>query len=235
MDFTHLPFSAMVSNRYLADRAKKISLKKDMGKTRAGKPFPQMNFVKTDAYELPNTSHFSIIDKEGSAISITSSIEFAFGSGVMVEGFLLNNQLTDFSFNPYRNSRAVLNRVEPRKRPRSAMSPTMVFDDNGELVIALGSPGGSRIVSYVAQTLIGMLDWDLDIQQAINLPKITNKNDYTALELGTQLASLKPELEKMGHKVKVRELNSGLHGFHLTGGKIVGGADPRREGVAVGE
>ncbi|MGJ8680193.1 gamma-glutamyltransferase [Paraglaciecola sp.] len=235
MDFTHLPFSAMVSYRYLQDRSKKIDLNKDMGRTRAGKPFPSMNFVKTSSYELPNTSHFSIIDKQGNAISVTSSVEFAFGSGLMVEGFLLNNQLTDFSFNPYRNSRAVLNRVEPNKRPRSAMSPTMVFNEDGELVMALGSPGGSRIISYVAQTIIGMLDWDLDIQQAINLPKITNRNDYTALEVNTQIAQLKTDLEKRGHKVKVRELNSGLHGFQINNGTIIGGADPRREGVAVGE
>ncbi|MCF2949011.1 gamma-glutamyltransferase [Paraglaciecola aquimarina] len=235
MDFTHLPFSAMVSYRYLKDRSKKIELNKDMGKTRAGKPFPQMNFVNADAYELPNTSHFSIIDKQGNAISVTSSIEFAFGSGLMVEGFLLNNQLTDFSFNPYRNSQAVLNRVEPNKRPRSAMSPTMVFNNKEQLVAALGSPGGSRIISYVAQTLIGMLDWGLDIQQAINLPKVTNRNDYTALESNTEIVELKGNLENRGHSVKVRELNSGLLGFEINNGKIVGGADPRREGVAVGE
>lgn len=234
-DFTHLPFSAMVSYRYLQDRAKKISLNKDMGRTSAGKPFPYMNFATADTYELPSTSHFSIIDKEGNAVSITSSVEFAFGSGIMVEGFMLNNQLTDFAFSPYRNNRAVLNRVEPRKRPRSAMSPTMVFDEKGELVIAIGSPGGSRIISYVAQTLIGVIDWGLNIQQAINLPKITNRNDYTALEQGTNLTSLEQGLINLGHKVKIRELNSGLHGFHIVDGKIAGGADPRREGVAVGD
>ncbi len=234
-DFTHLPFSAMLSNRYLEDRAKKISLTKDMGRTSAGKPFPHLNFARKGyTYELPSTSHFSIIDKQGNAVSITSSVEFAFGSGIMVEGFMLNNQLTDFAFNPYRNNKAVLNRAEPRKRPRSSMSPTMVFDQKGELVMAIGSPGGSRIISYVAQTLIGVIDWGLDLQQAINLPKITNRNDYTALEKGTSAESLQQGLQKLGHKVQIRELNSGLHGFHIVGDKIVGGADPRREGVAVG-
>lgn len=234
-DFTNLPFSAMLSYRYLQDRAKKISIQKDMGRTVAGKPFPSMNYSKGNTFELPNTSHFSIIDKQGNAVAMTSSIEFAFGSGVMIEGFLLNNQLTDFSFTPYRSSRAVLNRVQPKKRPRSAMSPTMVFNQDEELVMAIGSPGGSRIVSYVAQTLIGVLDWGLNIQQAINLPKITNRNDYTALEKGTDIVNLQVDLEKMGHKVKIIDLNSGLHGIHISPEAITGGADPRREGIAVGK
>lgn len=233
-DFSQLPFSALLSKRYLADRSRKISLDKDMGKTLAGKPFPISNFSKGKSFEQPNTSHFSIVDKEGNAVSMTTSIEFAFGSGVMVDGFLLNNQLTDFSFNPYRYNDPVLNRVEPKKRPRSAMSPTMVFDGEGQLTLVLGSPGGSRIVSYVAQTIMGVLDWGLDIQQAINLPKVTNRNDYTALEKGTVIEELKPMLEKMGHKVQIRDLNSGLHGIQLIDGVLVGGADPRREGVAVG-
>ena len=233
-DFSQLPFSAMISKRYLADRSRKISADRDMGKTLAGKPFPIMNFSEGNTFEQPNTSHFSIVDKEGNAVSMTTSIEFAFGSGVMVDGFLLNNQLTDFSFNPYRNNEPILNRVEPNKRPRSAMSPTMVFDGEGQLTLVLGSPGGSRIVSYVAQTILGVLDWGLDIQQAINLPKVTNRNDYTALEKGTEIEELKPTLEKMGHKVQIIDLNSGLHGIQLTNGVLIGGADPRREGVAVG-
>tara|TARA_R110000751_G_scaffold91266_3_gene178870 strand:+ start:48396 stop:50174 length:1779 start_codon:yes stop_codon:yes gene_type:complete len=233
-DFSQLPLSALLSTRYLSERARKINNEKDMGKVLAGKPFPIMNFSKGNTFEQPNTSHFSIVDKEGNAVSMTTSIEFAFGSGVMVEGFLLNNQLTDFSFNPYRGNKPVLNRVEPNKRPRSAMSPTMVFDEEGQLTLVLGSPGGSRIVSYVAQTLMGVLDWDLDIQEAINLPKVTNRNDYTALEKGTVIEELKPILEKMGHKVQVIDLNSGLHGIQLNKGGLIGGADPRREGVAVG-
>jgi gamma-glutamyltranspeptidase/glutathione hydrolase len=233
-DFSHLPYSALLSKRYLSDRARKISLDKDMGRILAGKPFPMTHFSKGKTHEQPNTSHVSIVDKEGNAVSMTTSIEFAFGSGVMVDGFLLNNQLTDFSFNPYRYNDAVLNRVEANKRPRSAMSPTMVFDDEGQLTLVLGSPGGSRIISYVAQTIMGILDWGLDIQQAINLPKVTNRNDYTALEKGTAIEGLKPVLEKMGHNVQIRDLNSGLHGIQLTDGLLIGGADPRREGVAVG-
>jgi gamma-glutamyltranspeptidase/glutathione hydrolase len=233
-DFSHIPFSALLSKRYLAERSRKISVNTDMGKTLAGKPLSMKSFSKGKTFEQPNTSHFSIVDKEGNAVSMTTSIEFAFGSGLMVDGFLLNNQLTDFSFNPYRYNQPVLNRVEPNKRPRSAMSPTMVFDEAGQLALVLGSPGGSRIVSYVAQTILGVLDYGLDIQQAINLPKVTNRNDYTALEKGTAMEDLKPMLEKMGHKVQIRDLNSGLHGIQLVDGVLIGGADPRREGVAVG-
>jgi gamma-glutamyltranspeptidase/glutathione hydrolase len=157
-----------------------------------------------------------------------------FGSGVMVEGFLLNNQLTDFSLAPSKNGYQALNRVEPNKRPRSSMSPTMLFNEKGELELIIGSPGGSRIINYVAQTIINVVDFDMDIQQAINAPRITNRNDYTALEKGTVLTELKVDLERQGHDVRVLDLNSGLHGIQLIDGKLIGGADPRREGVAVG-
>ena len=233
-DFSHLPFGALISQSYLSDRAKQINLEKDMGRAGAGQPFPTFDFADDNAYELPNTSHFSIVDQEGNAISMTTSIEFAFGSGVFVEGFLLNNQMTDFSLVPYRHNRPVLNRIEPRKRPRSAMSPTMVFDKSGNLSLVLGSPGGSRIIDYVAQTLIGVLDWNLDIQQAINLPHITNRNDYTALEKDTAAERLAPQLKAKGHEIKIIDLNSGLHGIQIQNGVLIGGADPRREGVAVG-
>ena len=153
----------------------------------------------------------------------------------MVGGFLLNNQMTDFSFIPSKNGYPTANRIEPYKRPRSAMSPTMVFDESGDLEFVVGSPGGSRIISYVAQTLIGVIDWGLDMQQAINLPKITNRNDYTALERGTPVAEIKGPLEALGHTVKTVDLNSGLHGIQIKEGKLIGGADPRREGIAVGK
>jgi gamma-glutamyltranspeptidase/glutathione hydrolase len=135
--------------------------------------------------------------------------------------------LTDFSFNLYKSNEPVLNRVESNKLPRSAMSPTMIFDTEGQLSLVLGSPGGSRIVSYVAQTIMGVLDWGLDIQQAINLPKVTNRNDHTSLEKGTQIERLKPMLEKMGNKVQIRDLNSGLHGIQIIVGVLIGGAEPR--------
>ncbi|AFV85789.1 gamma-glutamyltransferase [Alteromonas mediterranea] len=233
-DFTNLPFAAMINTAYLERRAESISVDKEWRRKRAGNPYADANLALGKSMELPNTSHVSIVDKEGNAVSMTTSIEFMFGSGIMVEGFLLNNQLTDFSFSPTKNRFPVPNRVEPGKRPRSAMSPTMVFDKEGNLEVVVGSPGGSRIVSYVAQTLIGVLDFGLDIQQAINLPKITNRNDYTALEKGTPIAELEAPLKALGHNVKVVDLNSGLHGIQFKSGKLIGGADPRREGIAVG-
>ena len=233
-DFTNLPFAAMINTAYLERRAESISVDKEWRRKRAGNPYADANVALGTSMELPNTSHVSIVDKEGNAVSMTTSIEFMFGSGIMVEGFLLNNQLTDFSFSPTKNRFPVPNRVEPGKRPRSAMSPTMVFDKEGNLKVVVGSPGGSRIVSYVAQTLIGVLDFGLDIQQAINLPKITNRNDYTALEKGTPIAELEAPLKALGHNVKVVDLNSGLHGIQFKSGKLIGGADPRREGIAVG-
>ncbi len=233
-DFTNLPFAAMINTAYLERRAESISVDKEWRRKRAGNPYADANVALGTSMELPNTSHVSIVDKEGNAVSMTTSIEFMFGSGIMVEGFLLNNQLTDFSFSPTKNRFPVPNRAEPGKRPRSAMSPTMVFDKEGNLEVVVGSPGGSRIVSYVAQTLIGVLDFGLDIQQAINLPKITNRNDYTALEKGTPIAELEAPLKALGHNVKVVDLNSGLHGIQFKSGKLIGGADPRREGIAVG-
>lgn len=233
--FTPLPFAALINQTYLSGRAEQIVKDKDLGKVRPGEPFITASVGIDTALELPNTSHISIVDDQGNAISMTSSIEFAFGSGLMVEGFLLNNQLTDFSLHPSPNNRPAMNRVEPKKRPRSAMSPTMVFDKDNNLLLVIGSPGGSRIVSYVAQTIIGVLDWGLDVQQAINLPKVTNRNDYTALEKGTAAQNYQEQFERWGHDVKVIDLNSGLHGIMLKDGKLIGGADPRREGVAVGD
>lgn len=234
-DFSQLPLMTLLAKSYLTSRAKMINSDKDLGKIAAGKPFTLLRVGPDNAPEIANTSHFSIIDAQGNAVSMTSSVEFMFGSGLMVDGFLLNNQLTDFSFAPRQGQYPALNRVEPNKRPRSAMSPTMVFDQQGKLVMVLGSPGGSRIISYVAQTIMAVLDWGLDIQQAINLPKVVNRNDYTALEKGTSVTALKAGLEHMGHKVKIIDLNSGLHGIQISKGNLIGGADPRREGIAIGK
>ncbi|NMH61128.1 gamma-glutamyltransferase [Alteromonas ponticola] len=233
-DFTNLPYAALINTAYLNRRGQGIDLDEKWHPVRAGRPYADAKIGVGMSFEQPNTSHVTIVDKAGNAVSMTTSIEFMFGSGLMVEGFLLNNQLTDFSFQPQKDRYPVLNRVEPGKRPRSAMSPTMVFDDQGQLELLVGSPGGSRIVSYVAQTLIGVLDYQLDIQQAINLPKVTNRNDYTALEKGTVLEKLEAELSSRGHKTRIMDLNSGLHGIELRNGKLIGGADPRREGIAVG-
>ena len=166
---------------------------------------------------------------------MTSSIEMAFGSTVMVRGFLLNNQLTDFSFSEEKNGELIANRVQPGKRPRSSMSPFMVFDKDDNLAMVIGSPGGSRIINYVAKTMLGVMEWDMDIQEAISMPHFVNRNGSTDLEKDTDIADIKADLEALGHKVNVRDLNSGLHGITINADGMQGGADPRRVGRALGK
>ncbi|MCI2284131.1 gamma-glutamyltransferase [Colwellia sp. MSW7] len=234
-DFVTVPVSGLINPSYLATRSALINSDKDMGFAVSGTPEGAVALADDNAIERPSTSHFNVIDGQGNAVSMTSSIENGFGSALMVEGFILNNQLTDFSLAPKKNGRWVANRVQANKRPRSSMSPTMVFNKDNTLKLLVGSPGGSRIINYVVQTIIGVLDWQLDPQEAINLSKITNRNDVTTLERGTNAELLKPFLEAKGHKVQLRDLNSGVHAIEVTASGFIGGADPRREGVALGK
>lgn len=232
--FVNVPVAGMLAPDYLAARAALIDPAKDSAPAEAGMPAGAPVLQSAVSPELPNTSHFSIVDADGNAVSMTSSIENVFGSGLMVGGFLLNNQLTDFSLAPTQHGYLVANRVEGGKRPRSSMAPMMVFDEQGSLLLVIGSPGGSRIINYVAQSIIAVLDWKLDVQQAINLPRSTHRNDYLALEKGTELASQAGVLEDMGYKVQLQDLNSGLHAIMLGTNALQGAADPRREGLAAG-
>jgi len=235
-DFVSVPVKGLLDKNYLSARSKEINIHQDMGLAAAGKPKDGIVRADDSAFELPSTSHISIVDEQGNAISMTTSVEMAFGSAVMVEGFILNNQLTDFSLAPEVNGKLVANRLEPLKRPRSSMAPMMVFNDDGSLKLVVGSPGGSRIINYVAQTILAMLDWNLNPQQAINLPKVTNRNRVTTLENDTNIVALKSGLEAKGHNVIVRDLNSGLHVIEVKrSGLLIGGADPRREGKVMGE
>jgi len=230
------PLAALLDSRYLAARAKLIDPERSMGRARAGDPAGiAAGFGIAEPPELPATTHISVVDAEGNAVAMTTSIEAAFGNRQMVRGFLLNNQLTDFSWTPEEEGRPVANRVEAKKRPRSSMAPTMVFDENGKLYMVIGSPGGHSIINYVAQTLVNVLDWGLDIQKAIDAPRMGSRNGPTELEKGTALERLAPGLERMGHSVRIRPETSGLHGIVRTREGWAGGADPRREGVALGE
>ena len=234
-DFVNVPVEGLIDSDYLSERAKLIG-PKDMGKATPGAPpNADTNWLVSQSPEQPSTTHFSIVDKEGNGFSMTSSIEMAFGSTVMVHGFLLNNQLTDFSFSEEKNRQLIANRVQPGKRPRSSMSPFMVFNENGDLSMVIGSPGGSRIINYVAKTMLGVLEWNLDIQAAISLPHFVNRNGNTDLEADTEAAELKESLEALGHSVSVRDLNSGLHGITINGDGLQGGADPRRVGRVLGQ
>jgi len=237
-DFVPVPIKGLLDPAYLTTRAQTIGLDAALDTpVAAGNP-PWRNgsrFAPDRARGRPGTSHISIVDGDGNAVSMTTTIEGAFGSQLMVRGFLLNNELTDFSFPPALYNRPIANRVEPGKRPRSSMAPTMVFDGDGKLVLVVGSPGGSRIIGYVAQTLVAVLDWGLDIQAAIDLGHVVNRNGATDFEAGTEAVLFQPGLAARGHEVRTRDLNSGLHGIAVTKDGLRGGADPRREGIARGD
>lgn len=233
-DFVDVPVGGLLESNYISQRATLIKKGSTAIPYSAGTPSQRAgSLTPGDAIELPSTSHFSIVDSRGNAVSMTTSVENVFGSRLMVGGFILNNQLTDFSFRPSGEDGPVNNRIQPKKRPRSSMTPTIALDGDGNLLLAIGSPGGSRIIGYVAKTLIAVLDWNLSIQEAINLPHFVNRNGGLDLEENTAVAAHKADLEAMGYKVKVRSLNSGLHGIMRTTEGLQGGADPRREGVVL--
>ena len=224
--FVDVPVVGLLSPAYLAERRKLISPDRSMGEVGPGVP---------PGYVERGTSHVSIVDRWGNAVAFTTTIEAPFGAHIMVRGFLLNNELTDFSPLPELAGKPVANRVQPGKRPRSSMSPTFVLDREGKLVAALGSAGGARIIGDTLQALIGMLDWDLSAQAAVDLPRVINRNGATELEEGTPIADQAAALRALGHEVQVRRHEGGLTAIRRNGDGWEGGADPRRDGVARGE
>lgn len=239
-DFVPVPVRGLLDPAYLAGRARLIDPARAMGRAPAGSPpgpdRAHLNHRAGRDAAMPATTHLSAIDARGLAVSMTTSVESAFGSRLMVGGFLLNNQLTDFSFRPANEDGPIANRVEPGKRPRSSMSPTLIFAPDGGLRAILGSPGGSRIIGYVAKTVVALLDWGMAPQAAVALGHAVNRNGPTDLEAGTAAAGLADALSALGHEVRVRPMTSGLHAIAIgPGGRLVGGADPRREGVARGD
>ncbi len=235
-DFVDVPVAGLLDPVYLTVRAQLID--RDRANPAAEAGFPPRRgaptFAPQDQPEPPGTSHFVIVDAAGNALSMTTTIEQGFGSRLMTDGFLLNNELTDFSFRPEIDGRPVANRVEGGKRPRSSMSPTIVMRD-GAPVVLTGSPGGSRIIGYTTMSLLGMLDWGLEPQAAVELGHVVNRGGTTDLEEGTRAASFAAELRERGHEVAVRGLTSGLHAIMIRDGERLGGADPRREGVVRGD
>ncbi|MCB1339906.1 MAG: gamma-glutamyltransferase, partial [Pseudooceanicola sp.] len=232
-DYMPVPVKGLTDPAYLAGRA--ALLETDTALETVAPGTPEFDHARADgaAIELPSTSHVTIVDQYGNVAAMTASIENVFGARVMVRGFLLNNELTDFSFRSHVDGVPVANRVEPGKRPRSSMAPTIVMKD-GKPVLAIGSPGGSRIIGYVAQAIIAWADWDMDVQQAVAMAHGLNRFGTFDLEVGTGAEKLKEGLEGMGFAVKVGDLNSGLHAIEI-GTVLRGGADPRREGIALGE
>jgi len=176
-----------------------------------------------------------VIDEEGRAVSMTTSVEGPFGSHLMAAGFILNNQLTDFAFEPGLDNSRFANAPQSGKRPLSAMSPTLVFDPNGQLYAVVGSPGGWRIIPYVAQTLIGLIDWHMDMATAISMPHVAARNATLEIEGDKGLEALTPALQAMGHEVKPQLMDSGLNGIRVRDEGYEGAADPRREGTVGGD
>lgn len=235
-DYVPVPKEGLLNRDYLKQRAELIQPGKALTKVEPGKPEWQQAQVRSpdESIELPCTSHFNIIDRDGNVVSMTTSVENVFGSRLMVHGFILNNELTDFSFRTQVDGKPVANRVEPGKRPRSSMSPMIILHDK-KPYMAIGSPGGSRIIGYVAESLIAHLAWGMDIQQAVSLPHILNRFGQMEIEKGTSAEKWVPQFEAQGYEVKVQDLNSGLHAIRVTDHGLEGAADPRREGISIGE
>lgn len=234
-DFVPAPLAQLLERDYLRRRSRLISPERSLGVAQPGVIAGVGPRAADTTPELPSTTHLSVVDAEGNAVALTSSVESAFGSRIMVRGFMLNNQLTDFAWIPRDAAGEAANRVEGGKRPRSSMAPTIVFDSQGRLRLVIGSPGGHQIINFVAKTLIGAIDWKLDIQQAVSLPSFGSRNRGTEIEKGTALEALAPALRTRGHVVRVMDMPSGLHGIEVTKNGLVGGADPRREGAALGD
>ena len=237
-DFVAVP-PGLLDPAYLRQRSSLIRIDASLGRAAPGVPPARRKVAAAGAgaaLEFPSTSHLSIVDRDGNAVAMTTTIEDSFGSRLMTaSGFLLNNELTDFSFAPLAGGRPVANRVEPGKRPRSSMAPTVVYDAKGRLYMIVGSPGGSAIINYVAKTLVGVLDWRLDPQAAIDLPNIGSRNGPTELERDTSAVALQRKLQALGEETSVMDENSGLQAIVRAKEGWIGGADPRREGVAAGD
>lgn len=230
-DYYPVP-QGLLEPSYLLKRATLIDLNAKLESVAPGIPRGSRTATFTPDLTLSqrSTTHFVIADKLGNVLSMTSSIENGFGSRLMTQGFLLNNQLTDFSFSGTKDGHLVANRVEPGKRPRSSMSPVIVLKD-GRPELALGSPGGSRIINYVANTLIRVLAWNTPLDDAINRPHIVNRFGPLDIEKGGDSDSLIKALRTKGYQPNIRDLNSGLHGIHFHSGQWFGAADKRREGA----
>jgi gamma-glutamyltranspeptidase/glutathione hydrolase len=234
-DFVNVPIKELTDQNYINKRAKFLNSKNKIEKVKAGNLISKssLNWIEDISLELPSTSHISIVDKYGNALSMTTTIENAFGSRLMTNsGFLLNNELTDFSFKSFKNGKKIANSIAPGKRPRSSMAPTIILKNNKPVYI-LGSPGGSNIIGYVINAVVSLIDWKMNVQEAASIPHGINKYGTYYLEKNTFLSELRPSLEAMNYKVKLKEFSSGLN-IILINDKLYGGSDHRREGIAIG-
>ena len=235
-DFISVPTRELTNKTYLQNRAKNLNSLKKIENIKPGNFEDKLsqNFTDDISIELPSTSHISIVDVYGNALSMTTTIENGFGSRLMTKGgFLLNNELTDFSFKTYKNNKRIANSIEPGKRPRSSMAPTIILKDKKPIYI-LGSPGGSNIIGYVVNAIISLIDWKQDAQRAASTAHAINKFGTYYIEKNTHLVKLQKSLKKMNFEVKLRNFSSGLNIIHIDK-NLYGGSDHRREGIAIGE
>jgi gamma-glutamyltranspeptidase/glutathione hydrolase len=237
----YTPPSGLLDRDYLLRRSQLIRADRTLGIVAPGAPPEHRPAGRKAAYgidtaiEFPSTSHISIVDRYGNAVAMTTTIENAFGSRLMTAGgFLLNNELTDFSFAPIADGKPVANRIEPGKRPRSSMTPAIVYDSRGRVFMVTGSMFGPTIINQVVKTIVGVIDWKLDPQAAVELPNFGNRNGPTELERGTPAAALAPKLEALGHRTQQVGSNGGAQVIVRTPHGWAGGSDPRRDGIAKG-
>lgn len=238
-DFVSVPLAGLLDADYLATRSQLINPMRDMGRAMAG--MPPVKKAELPRYSpMPEqieagTSQISAVDDNGEAISMTTSVESAFGAEISAGGFLLNNQLTDFSFQPVIGGKPVANAPAAGKRPLSSMAPTLVFAPDGTFFASVGSPGGRLIIGYVAQTILALIDGQMSMEAAAAAPRHINMNGATMIEANTPLVQLAPALTAMGHQVRVIRFDSGINGIKRVPGGYEGGADPHREGAALGD
>jgi gamma-glutamyltranspeptidase/glutathione hydrolase len=238
-DFVSVPLAGLLEPAYLDSRSRLIDPMRSMGVATAGTPLTQKTQLLDYAPMRPQiemgTSHLAVVDDRGEALSMTTSVEGAFGAQIAAGGFLLNNQLTDFAFEPVIDGKPVANAPAPGKRPLSAMAPAIVFAPDGQFFAAVGSPGGQQIIGYVAQAVVNLIDAKLSMPETVAAPRHVNLNGATLIERGTALDMLTPALTAMGHQVRTVPFDSGVNGIRRVNGGYEGGADPRREGVALGD
>jgi gamma-glutamyltranspeptidase/glutathione hydrolase len=238
-DFVPVPLAGLLDPAYLDSRSRLIDPTRSMGTAAAGTPLTQKTELRDFAPMRPQiemgTSHLAVVDDRGQALSMTTTVEAGFGAQIAAGGFLLNNELTDFSFEPVIDGKPVANAPAPGKRPLSAMAPALVFAPDGQFFAAVGSPGGRQIIGYVAQALVNLIDAKLSMPQVAAAPRHVNLNGPTLIERGTALEMLAPALTAMGHQVRAIAFDSGVNGIRRVSGGYEGGADPRREGVALGD
>jgi len=234
-DFYDPPVKGLIDPAYLDERAALISPDAAVGRFEAGTPPGAVRLGQNASDTQPGTTHISVVDGTGQVFSMTSTIMAGFGNRVMAKGMFLNNEMTNFSFIAEDENGLVANRIEPGKRPLSAMAPTIVFGPEGEPELVLGSPGGPAIIGYVARAIVAMVDFGLTPAEAAALPHVLGANlGFAFLEKGTAAEDLEDEMAARGHRVSVRDMNSGLHIIQIGDEGLKGGADPRREGTVAG-